>query len=84
MPPRGHFTPVLSWGRGDGASGALIHPALAGGRRDVYLTRDDHGWHVKTRRGGWDGGEVVHDFTDERDAQAMLLRALETAPGKED
>jgi hypothetical protein len=50
----------------------------------VYLTRDDHGWHVKTRRGGWDGGEVVHDFTDERDAQAMLLRALETAPGKED
>jgi hypothetical protein len=23
---------------------------------------------------------VVHDFTDERDAQAMLLRALETAP----
>jgi hypothetical protein len=27
---------------------------------------------------------VVHDFTDERDAQAMLLRALETAPPGED
>jgi hypothetical protein len=25
----------------------------------------------------------VHDFTDERDAQAMLLRALETAPDGE-
>lgn len=53
------------------------------GRRDVYLTRDDAGWHVKGRRGGWDGVEVVHDFTDERDAQAMLLRALETAPDGE-
>ena len=50
------------------------------GRRDVYLTRDDSGWHVKARRGGWDGVEVVHDFTSEADAQAMLLRALETAP----
>lgn len=54
------------------------------GRRDVYLIRDDHGWHVKTRRGGPDGTEVVHDFTSQADAQAMLLRALETAPPGED
>jgi hypothetical protein len=54
------------------------------GRRDVYLTRDDNGWHVKARRGGWDGIEVVHDFTSEADAHAMLLRALETAPPGED
>jgi hypothetical protein len=32
------------------------------------------------RRGGPDGIEVVHQFISERDAQAMLLRALETAP----
>jgi hypothetical protein len=53
------------------------------GRRDVYLTRDESGWHVKARRGGPDGVEVVHDFTDEADAQAMLLRALETASPEE-
>jgi hypothetical protein len=54
------------------------------GRRDVYLTRDDSGWHVKARRGGWDGVEVVRDFTSEADAHAMVLRALETAPPGED
>jgi hypothetical protein len=40
----------------------------------VYLTRDDRGWHVRARRGGPDGVEVVHHFTDEPDAHAMLLR----------
>ena len=53
------------------------------GRRDVYLTRDDRGWHVRARRGGPDGVEVVHHFTDEADAHAMLLRLLETAPPEE-
>ena len=53
------------------------------GRRDVYLTHDESGWHVKARRGGWDGVEVVHDFATEADAQAMVLRALETAPDGE-
>ena len=50
------------------------------GRRDVYLTRDSHGWHVRAHRGGPDGVEVVHHFTDAADAHAMLLRLLETTP----
>ena len=54
------------------------------GRRDVYLIRDDAGWQVKARRGGPDGVEVVHNLTTEAEAQAMLLRALETAPPGED
>jgi hypothetical protein len=50
----------------------------------VYLLRDDHGGHVKVRHGGLDGVEVVRHFTSERDAHAMLPRALETAPPGED
>jgi hypothetical protein len=43
------------------------------------------GWHVNARRSGPDGVEAVHHFTSERDAEAMLLRALQTAPpGKDD
>jgi hypothetical protein len=34
--------------------------------------RADHGWHVKARRGGWDGVEVAYNFTSETDAHAML------------
>jgi hypothetical protein len=36
------------------------------------------------RRGGPDGVEVIHHFTREQDAHAMLLRALETPPGEDD
>jgi hypothetical protein len=56
----------------------------AGGADEDLLLRDDHGWHVKARRGGPDGVEVIHHFTSEGDAHAMLLRALETAPPGED
>jgi hypothetical protein len=38
------------------------------GRRDVYLTCDERGWHVHARRGGPGGVEVVHHFTDQADA----------------
>jgi hypothetical protein len=53
------------------------------GRRDVYLTRDDRGWHVRARRGGPDGVKVVHHLADQAEAQAMLLRLLETTPPEE-
>jgi hypothetical protein len=39
----------------------------------VYLIRDDNGWHVKARRGGWDGVEVVHHFTSEASAKPVQL-----------
>jgi hypothetical protein len=48
------------------------------------LLRDDASWHVRVRRGGADGTEITYDFTDQADAQALLLRALETAPPGED
>jgi hypothetical protein len=41
------------------------------GRRDVFLMHDQS------------GAEVVHDFTDEADAQTMVLRLLETGPPEE-
>jgi hypothetical protein len=56
-------TPVLSWGVGTELVEHWFIRRWRVGRLDVYLTGDDHGWHVKSRRGGWDGGEVVHDFT---------------------
>lgn len=43
-------------------------------RRDIYLRHDVAGWHVRARRGGSEGNEVTHHFTDEAGARAMVER----------
>ena len=54
-------------------------------RRDIYLRHDAFGWYVRARRGGAEGVEVTHTFTDESSARAMVDRLKSaTPPGESD
>jgi hypothetical protein len=51
-------------------------------RRDIYLRHDAFGW-VRARRGGAEGVEVTHPFTDESALRAMVDRLKAATPPEE-